>query len=495
MGRRYTLNPDGSKNYLPEGDQLDVATHAAPPAKALSPEDTNWEGLKQFYFKPPPGGLLNFGYARPPTEAEKMGMSMFIGGSAAALGGAIAGPGLIPQALGQGGGTAFQEGFDYMTQPSATQPSPLGMGIRTAISAGAPLALGKLAESVAPLAQKMKPMLSEIPPIAKETFGKVGSAIKTVVRKGLGETTEARMAKDAMLADLEAKGARLPVEPVIQKLKEKFVPYAGEEMKGLIKGLQDAASGDSISLPKFQELIRAARQQARTPAAKQAFSAFNEEFKNSVAQEIATNPMGGETMAQEFLSSFNETASRLRIFEKMDKLVGNKQAINATKGLLFDDTSKAALKALDEEIGRATGSPGTFLSQIEELAKTTSAIEKRNLERGITAESNAALVAAQKRARAILYGLAGLIGGTITGGARGVLGGALGFGGGLGSGEIASWLMSRIVGQSGAILPERLAAQGLAGLSKATPYLAAPVSQAVSALEPPREEEPPVPPR
>lgn len=380
------------------------------------------------------------------------------------------GSGLVGAAA-AGGLNLLTEGANYgiakLSGHPEEAPSMAGAGGRTALQMALPYGVGKVAEGVAPLTQKLSPMFSAIPKQSQEVLGKVGSAIKTVTRKGLSETTEAKITKDAMLADLEEKGVRLPVGPVVQALKDKFVPYAENEIKGLIKGLEGAAESldNSISLPKFQELVRAARNQARTPAAKTAFDAFNDEFKTSVAKHISESAQGGPEMAQTFLDTFGETTRRLKIFEKMNKIVGDRQAINITKGMLFDDTAKQALKALDDEAGTQ------FLPQIEKLAQEASAIERRTAERGATAESNAALISQQKRARAILYGIAGLMGGTAT---KGVLGG----GGGLFGAEIASWLMSRFLGEGGAILPERLAAQTISGVAKATPAAAAAVNQA-----------------
>lgn len=420
--------------------------------------------------------------APPPTTMDKVVLGMGPAMATTALGGNLL-KGAVPvasklapyaEAAGQGLGNMALEGFNYLTQPPEEKPTLTGATLRSAAQTAIPLGFGALAKGLAPLSQKLTPMLSEIPAQSKEVLGKVGSAIKTVVRKGLGETTAARITKDAMLADLEARGTRLPVAPIVQALKDKFVPYAESEMKGLIGGLQKAAEplDNSISLPKFQELVRAAHNQARTPAAKSAFNAFNEEFKTSVAQHIAEHAQGGQAMAQQFLDTFGETTRRLGIFERMNKLVGDvsgnkpgRQAINVVKGLLYDDTAKQALKALDTEAGTK------FLPQIEALAQESAAIERRAAERGAAAESNAALISAQKRARAILYGIAGTMGG---GAVRGVLGG----GGGLVGSEIASWLMSRILGESGAILPERLAAQGVSGLAKAAPAATAAANQA-----------------
>jgi hypothetical protein len=341
-----------------------------------------------------------------------------------------------------------------------------GAAARIGAQVALPYGMGKAAEAVAPLAQKIKPMLSALPAQSKEVLGDLGSRIKSLVHKGLSETTEAKKFKDAMLADLEQQGIRLPTDSVISVLKEKFVPYAENEMKGLINGLEKASESGSVSLPKYQELVRSARRMARTPAAKDAFGAFNDEFKTSIAKHISENTAGGEVMAQEFLDAFDETAKRLRVFEKMQKIVKDRQAVNIVKGLYYDDTTKAALKAMDEETGVG------LLPQVEKLAKEASQIEQRVAERGATAEVNATILQAQKRARAVLYGIAGLTGGAAT---RSVFG----FGGSFTGAEIASWLMSRILGEGGAILPERLAAQGFAGIAKASPAATATAGQVI----------------
>lgn len=417
-----------------------------------------------------PTGMENFMVGAGPAIA-----SAYLGGglTESALGGI---PKLAPyaNAIGQGLGNAALEGLNYLTLPQNEKPTAWGAGLRSVAQTAIPLGFNKLGEAVAPLKQKLAPLMSEILPPAKEAMSKLGSSIKDVVAKGLDETTGARLFKDAMLADMEREGIRLPTPPVIDALKQKFVPYAENEMKGLINGLEKASVDGEISLPNFQTLIRAASKQARTPAAKQAFGAFNEEFKNSVAGEIAKYPQGGPQMAQKFIESFNETHSRLKIFEDMNKLVGSKQAINGVKNLIFDDTAKTKLAALDKAVGFKPGEG--FLPQIEQMTKQFYAAEKRAAERGATAETNAAILAAQRKARGILYGLGGIAAGA---GAKAMgVNSVIGFGGGLGGAEIASWLMSRILGTEGAILPERLAAQGLSATAKAAPALTATANEA-----------------
>lgn len=357
-------------------------------------------------------------YHPPATTMDKVVLGMGPAMATTMLGGGLL-KGAIPavskfapyaEPVGQGLGNAALEGFNYLTQPEESKPTVMGASLRTGAQMAIPLGLGKLGEAVAPLTQRIKPMLSKIPAQSKEVLGQLGSSIKTVVNSGIRETTKARLIKDAMLADLEAKGVRLPLGPVIQALKDKIVPFADQEMNSLVNMLQKVAEplDNSISLVKFQEIIRAARRNAKLPAAKDAFAAFNDEFKNSVASHIAQSGQGGPVMAQEFLDTFDETASRLKIFEDMQKVIGGsdpakqRKAINIVQGLYFDDTAKQMLKALDNEI-KLPG--GGFLPQVEKLAKEASAIERRIAERGMTAEANAALQLAQRRARNILYTL------------------------------------------------------------------------------------------
>lgn len=452
----------------------------SPVASNQFDQPTNFRALSQQMSQQAAATSNPLTYNAPPaTPFDKVVLGMGPAMATTALGGNMlkgavaAGSKLAPyaEAAGQGLGNMALEGFNYLTQPADEKPTLTGASLRSAAQAAIPLGFGKLSEGIAPLAQKMQPMLSRITGPGKEVLEKVGSGIKTVMQKGLDETTAARQFKDTMLADLEQQGIRLPVQPVIDALKNKFVPYAENEMKGLINGLQKAAEplDNSISLPKFQELIRAARRQAKMPAAKDAFAAFNEEFKNSVAAHIAEHAQGGQTMAQDFISSFDETTQRLKIFENVKKIVQNKQAINAAKSFLFDDGARTALKAMDEEVGYKTGEG--FLPQIEKLRAEAIAAERRGAERGIAADKNAELLILQKRARNLLYSLVGTATALATRGVYGVIGGS--------TLPFASMILNRFAGEAFPI--ESAAARMVGGLSKAAPAATAAVNQATRA--------------
>lgn len=420
------------------------------------------------------------GYPRPisPTpspqvEAENRQGLRLAGGLGLPM--MFTGPGVAGAAIGGAIGTGLSELGDYtMSQASGhpeEAPSFGGASLRTAAQLAIPYGLGKFSEAVAPLAQKAMPTLSKLPKIATETLGKVGSGIKTITSKTLGETTAAKTAKDALLRDLEGKIPDLPVDEFISRIQEKFLPFAKEEMAGLVDELQKAAgSSGKISLINFQELVRAARQSTHSPAARQAFKAFNDEFKESVANHIASNPNGGPVLAQEFLDLTEETWQRLHIAEQVQKQIGTKGAVGVAQRFITDEPARRALKALDEITGN------TYTQQIEALAREAAVIEKRAGEVAATNASNAQLLALQKRARSVLYGILGTIGGsgfrTITGGAGGLLGG-----------EIMSALVNRFVGEA---LPiERAIASAIGAASKASPYIVPPATEAIQAMEEP----------
>lgn len=356
-------------------------------------------------------------------------------------------------------GQAAKEGLDYLgagtPEGPKEPPTALGAATRVGTMMAIPWALKAGGRAVAPLVEKAAPMLSEIAPIAKETFSKVGSAIKTVTQKGLTELTASRAAKDAMLADLESQGYNLPTGPLLYQLKNKFVPFAKTEMEGLINEIQKAAGNTGyITLPKLQMIVREGWKDANSAAAKQAMKAFNNEFKEQVSSYISKSQ---PQLAQKFLELTEETGSRLRTYEKLAKAIGmntktgegGKNAINAAKHLMYDDKARLALKEVDRVAGT------NFSEQLDKLVAHETAITQRIAQRGATQEANAALQKAQDRARSVMYGLIGALSGLAS------KGGAIGAGGGFIGGEATAFLMNRL---GGASLIEPTLARGVQGL-------------------------------
>jgi hypothetical protein len=386
-------------------------------------------------------------------------------------------PGAIMGAVGQIGAEGLDYAMSNLSGHPEEAPSGLGAGLRTGAQLAVPYGLGKVGEAIAPLARKMQPVMSKLPKIATEKLVGIGNAIKGRIAKIGSETTTAKLEKDALMEGLRDKIPALPVQEFIERLRAHMPMFKApqDELEGLISSLYSKVGGPdpilgSITLDDLQAFVREGYNQVKSPQSKHAMGAFYKEFLDSTYNHIAASDAGPIT-AQRFLDLTEETGSRLRAKEAVEKEIGEKGAVGVAKHFMTDDFARKGLKELDAMLG------SDYAQQIEELARESAAIEKRAGEVMAGKAANAELLALQKKARVVLYGLAGTIGGAAF---RSAAGGGSGFLGG----EAIAWLFNRFVGEA---MPfERAIAGGISGVGKASPYMTPLVTAPTREDEPPR---------
>jgi hypothetical protein len=426
-----------------------LATPAPTSAPTAAPQGGTYEqGFETLRGQPPPNAVTQYGSIYPfnPSPAEKIGLRMLPAMGLPALGGAVAGGGILSQMAGQGVGMLANEGLNYATQPPEERPTLGGAALRTAVGVGAIGGLGYLANKFAPALGKggeaiPKPVLPPeptpavpagmraLPPtptptpvperVPRSVATELGQTIKDKVDdvfSGLQEEVKIKSDEIRKVAQEVGDDSMVDVKPIIKRLKTFFGnpdevatlnPSEDAARNELIRRAGEiekeaALSGGRISLDRaYRALTKfGARGYEGSPEAKseivKAYKILRAELKEGVEQHIAKVAPGSAKIIKDANRIIH---SKLTAAEDLDEFLTSDPAVVVSR-LRNIPKAREALTGLDKVFGtNFTSTLDDYSAKVAEVEKLRKLIPEVNREAAKAARTTSKAISTENLAQ------------------------------------------------------------------------------------------------